>query len=262
LRSGTSNSQSNTGYVVNKGVFTYSFSTPGVYKVVCVASTYTDLATELKQDTCSRIVTVIDDVTEINRISCSQVLYDEVFADKMENDEWLMKLPRKVKYNNQTPSISLSQKLNFYIDSDSTKIVVNGAKYSSSTKYDLSNALDILVKSNYGTERLYKLHTIYYPEFETFKLAGVEAAFVRNAYDYSTFELQITLAPGTDLSNLVPEFTMTGSTEKAYIGNVEQISGTSTVDFSQNTVYRLVSTSAGNSAVEAEATVRVEIKFQ
>ncbi len=31
---------SNTGYVVNKGIFTYSYATPGTFHVVCVASTY------------------------------------------------------------------------------------------------------------------------------------------------------------------------------------------------------------------------------
>ena len=79
--------QSNTGFVVNKNLFTYSYATPGTYKVVCVASTYTDGATDLKRDTCSYTVTVIDDQTEIENISCPQIVYDEVFAERRVADE-------------------------------------------------------------------------------------------------------------------------------------------------------------------------------
>jgi len=262
LRSGTSNSESNTGFVVNKDLFTYSYSTPGVYKVVCVASTYTDKAIDLKQDTCSFWVTVIDDKTEIQNLSCSQVLYDEVFADKLENDEWLMKLPRKVKYNTSTPSISLSQKLSFYIESDSTKVFINDEEYSSSTKYDLSEPLDILVRSNYGTTRPYTLYTIYYSEFGTFNLSGVKGTFVRNAYDYSTFEMQITLPAGTDVSGLIPEFTTSSSTDKVYIGDIEQVSGVSEVDFSQTVTYTIVAAMDEYPNMQATSTVSVTISYE
>ena len=229
--------QSNTGFVVNKGLFTYSYALPGIYKVVCVASTYNDRAVNLKRDTCSFIVKVIDDQTEIEKISCPQVLYDEVFADKLENDEWLMKLPRKVKYGNATPSITLSQKLRFYIQSNLTKIFINEKEFSSTEKYDLSNPLNILVQSNFGTVRPYKLYTLYYPEFVTFKLLNVNGTLVRNEFDYSTFEMQIILPMGTDVSNLIPEFTTYSSTDKVYIENKEQISGVSRVDFTQNITY-------------------------
>lgn len=254
--------QSNSGLVVNKGLFTYSYATPGVYKVVCVASTYTELATDLKKDTCSFTVTVTDDVTEISKLSCPQILYDEIFAERHENDQWLMKLPRKVKYNVSTPAISLSQKLKFYIESDSTKVSINGAGYASATKYDLSSPLNISVKSNVGTTRLYKLYTLYYPEFATFSLAGVVGILVRNEFDYSTYILQITLPVGTDISSLVPVFTTTSTTDKAYIGDTEQVSGSTPVDFSQGVTYRIVATSADNANMTAESTVSVVISYQ
>lgn len=152
--------QSNTGFIVNKGLFTYSYPTPGVYKVVCVASTYTDMAAELLYDTCSYTVTVLDDVTEIDKISCPQVLYDEVFAENIGNDEWAMRLPRKVKYNTASPSISLTQRLRFYIGSDSTRVFVNGNPFAATAKYDLSGTVHITVRSHLGTSRTYKLYTI------------------------------------------------------------------------------------------------------
>jgi hypothetical protein len=253
--------QSNTGFVVNKNLFTYSYSTQGLYKVVCVASTYTDRADDLKRDTCSLTVTVIDDQTEIERLSCPQIIYDEVFAEKHAGDEWLMLLPRKIKYNNSTPSISLSQRLRFYIRSDSTKVYVNGNEYSSTDKYDLSVPADITVRSDFGTARTYKLYTLQYPEFNSFKLQGVEGTWVRNEYDYSAFELQITLPQGTDASHLVPEFTTSSPAEKVYIGDTEQLSGISAVDFTQDVTYRLFSTLAANPGMQAVSTVNVKISY-
>ncbi|MDR2475622.1 MAG: hypothetical protein LBD45_07160, partial [Bacteroidales bacterium] len=51
--------QSNTGLAVNKKVFTYSYRVPGVYKVVCLASTAGDKASDLKFTTRSFTVNVI-----------------------------------------------------------------------------------------------------------------------------------------------------------------------------------------------------------
>ncbi|WP_262434645.1 DUF5017 domain-containing protein [Jilunia laotingensis] len=254
--------QSNTGFVVNKNLFTYSYATPGTYKVVCVASTYTDGATDLKRDTCSYTVTVIDDQTEIENISCPQIVYDEVFAEKLLNDEWLMRLPRKIKYNNQTASISLSQRLRFYIQSELTKVYINDKEFSSTAKYDLSAPVEVSVTSDYGTTRLHKLYTVNYPEFKSFTLAGATGTLIRNEFDYSTFVLEVVLPQGTDVSNLIPEFTTYSPDEKVYIGNVEQLSGTSAVDFTQEVHYRLVSTASGHPDMQAVSDVTVIITYQ
>jgi hypothetical protein len=254
--------QSNTGFVVNKNLFTYSYAAPGVYKVVCVASTYIDGAVELKRDTCSFVVTVIDNQTEIAQISCPQIIYDEVFAEKRANDEWLMILPRRIKYNNQTPAISLSQRLRFYTGSDSTKVYVNNSLYSSTARYDLSIAIDILSVSDFGTERPYKLYTINYPEFNTFRLLGAEGTLIRNEFDYSSFVLEVALPSGTDISNAVPEFTTFLPTEKVFIGDAEQVSGVSPVDFTRPVTYRLVSALPGKPDIQAIATVDVKINYQ
>lgn len=255
--------ESNTGFVVNKGLFSYSYSVPGIYKVVCVASTYSDMAKELKQDTCSFTIRVTDDVTEIDKLSCSQVLYDEVFADRYPNDEWFMVLPRRVKYSTSSAAISItSQRLRFYIGSDSTKVFINNAEYSNTQRYDLSSTVDVQVRSDYGTTRPYKLHTVYYPEFETFSLAGVAGTLVRTEFDYSYFEMQLTLPTGTDVRNLTPEFTLYSDNDKVYIGNTEQMSGSSSVNFSDEITYRLVSTLPENSSMQAISTVIVKISYQ
>jgi hypothetical protein len=251
--------ESNTGFVVNKDIFTYSYSQPGVYQVVCVASAYGDLASDLQRDTCSFYVTVIDDETEIERLSCPQILYDEVFAERLPNDEWIMRLPRRVRYNTATPAISTLQRLKFYIQSDSTAVFVNSVKYSETDKYELSTPVSVLVRSNFGTERPYKLFMLNYPEFSSFKIGTASGTLVRNQFDYSSFDMEITLPSGTDLSAVKPEFTLTSAAEKAYIGNTEQISGSSSVDLTNGITYRLESALPEDSSVKAISTIKIII---
>ncbi|MDR1881343.1 MAG: hypothetical protein LBR26_00985 [Prevotella sp.] len=254
--------QSNTGLVVNKKLFTYSYRVPGVYKVTCLASTSGDRATNLEFATCSFTVNVIDDQTEIERISCPQIIRDEVFAEKYANDEWLMVLPRSVMYNNREQNVSLSQRLRFSIQSDSTKVSVNGNDYSATTAYNLSSPVDILVKSNYGTERPYKLYTINYPRFNTFTLMGINGTAKLDEFNYNTYIINVTLPAGTNVSSLVPEFTTYLPSDKVYIGNTEQTSGASTVDFTKEVTYRIVSTLPDKPEMQAESTVVVKIGFQ
>ena len=72
--------ESNYGLVVNKGLFTYAYSTPGTYTVVVVATNHGNEGKDIKRDTYTFDVKVIDDVTTIDKISAPAVLYDEVFA--------------------------------------------------------------------------------------------------------------------------------------------------------------------------------------
>ena len=105
-------SQNNTGMVVNKGVFTYSYSVPGTYRVVCVASTYLDLGKDMRVDTASVIVNVVDNVTDIDKLS-SKIYYDEIYAEEKENDEWLLMLPYKMRYQHVS-EIEFLNRFRFY----------------------------------------------------------------------------------------------------------------------------------------------------
>lgn len=254
--------QNNTGFVVNKGVFSYSYSVPGTYKVVCVASTHTDGATDLKRDTCSCYVKVIDDQTEIEKLSCPQILYDEVFAEKLNESDWLMTLPRKVKYKTSAMTISLSQRLRFYIQSELTKVFIDGVEYSSTGKYNLENDLAIKVQSDFGTVRDYRLFTIYYPEFKSMSILGVEGTLVRNEFKYDSFVYEFTLPAGSDVSHVTPTFELTDATEKAYIGDSEQVSNVTAVDFTQPVTYKLVGVDPNNANVRAESNVEIKIVFE
>jgi hypothetical protein len=127
----------------------------------------------------------------------------------------------------------------------------------------LSSPVDILVKSNFGTERPYKLYTINYPRFNSFKLLGVDGTAKLDEFNYSTYIINVTLPSGTNVSSLVPEFTTSlPSSDKVYIGHTEQIPGVSTVDFTQEVTYRIVSTVPGKPDMQSESKVVVKINFQ
>jgi hypothetical protein len=253
--------RSNTGLVVNKKRFSYSYRVPGDYTVVCVATTAGDRAAHLQSDTCSFLVRVIDDNTTIDRLSCPQIVRDEVFAQPYANDEWLMKLPRTVIYNDREQRIALTQRLRFYISSDSTRVSVHGAPFSATTTYNLAEPVPLSVQSDFGTVRNYTLYTLNYPAFASFRLAGVAGTAVLDRFDYSTAVWEVRLPAGTDVRAAAPEFTTYLPSEKVFVGDVAQISGSSAHDFTQNIVYRIISSVPDRPEMQAVSTVMVRIIY-
>lgn len=167
-----------------------------------MASTYLDLGKDMRVDTASVIVNVVDNVTDIDKLS-SKIYYDEIYAEEKENDEWLLMLPYKMRYNNKDLSISMSQKLNFNrfrFYQGIYKRSVIFLKYQ--VRFILSDGY--LGGGLFRTERHYKLYTCYYPEFKSFRVAGVAGILDRSAFDYTTFDLYVTLPEGTDTGALVP----------------------------------------------------------
>ena len=250
--------QSNYGLVVNKGLFTYSYQTPGNYKVVCVATNHGDAGSIIKTDTCSFMVRVVDDDTTIERLSAPRVIYDEVFADALNDTDWLLSLPRKILYNGADRNLSLNQRLKFYINSSSTSVFIDGEAFSETANYDLEQVLDITVRSYEGTERPYRLYTLNYGEFETFEMLGVAATLTRSEFDYSTIEINLEVPAGSDLSAVAPTFTLYENT-KVYVGDAEQVSGTTTHDFTQPVTYRFVASHPDNPDITIESTCVVTV---
>lgn len=251
--------KSNTGLVVNKGLFTYAYSKPGVYKVVCLVTNHSNEGKVVLRDTCSAYVRIKDDVTEIERISAPAVLYDEVFAERLSGNDFVLRLPRRLQYMGKQANVVLKQKVRFYIPSETSEISINGAAYNSTTKYDLASTLNIQVKSYEGSIADYKLFTLNYANFKTFKVLGKTSKIVYSEYDYSTYAMNITVPAGSDLTAVAPEFTLNADNEKAYIDGVEQVSGVTMVDFTNPVTYTLVTTSKENPDVKAETTFVVTV---
>ena len=254
--------ESNYGLVVNKGLFTYAYSTPGTYTVVVVATNHGNEGKDIKRDTYTFDVKVIDDVTTIDKISAPAVLYDEVFATAVNETDWVLALPRKIKYKTSTPSVSLSQKLKFYIESDMSEISIDGKAYATNTKYNLANPLAINVRSHEGSERNYTLYTINYGEFKTFELLGVKGKITRTEYDYSYYEINLEVPAGSDLSSVAPKFTLYSTNEVPYIDGVEQISEQTTVDFTKPVTYKFVCSHPQKPELKLESTCVVTVSVK
>ncbi|MGN1246199.1 MAG: DUF5017 domain-containing protein [Muribaculaceae bacterium] len=254
--------ESNTGLVVNKGLFTYAYTTPGVYKVVCLVTNHSNEGQVVLRDTCSAYVHVKDDVTEIQRISAPAVFYDEVFAESLGGGDWLMKLPRKLFYKNKTLTVPLTQKLKFYIASSTSKIGIDGADFNSSTKYNLGSTHEISVTSNEGNVANYKLLTLNYAIFKNFSILGKAGTLGYSEYDYSTYTMNVKVPSGSDISAVAPKFTMTADNETAYIDGVEQKSGENKVDFTKPVTYTLVASHPEKPEVKIETKVTVNVTFE
>lgn len=254
--------QSNTGLVVNKGLFTYAYTTPGVYKVVCLVTNHSNEGQVVMRDTCSAYVRVKDDVTQLDRISAPAVYYDEVFADNLGGGNWLMVLPRKLLYKNKTLTVPLKQKLKFYIESSTSTIAIDGADYNSTTKYDLASTHEITVTSNEGTVATNKLLTLNYAIFKSFALLGKTGTLGYSEYDYSTYTMDVKVPAGSDISAVAPKFAMTAANERAYINGVEQVSEVTKVDFTKPVTYTLVAVHPENPEVKVETTVTVNVTFE
>lgn len=254
--------QSNTGLIVNKGVLTYAYPQPGTFKVVCVATNHTNEGQSIKTDTCSYWVKVIDDVTEIDKLSTTTVLYDEVFAKSLNDEDWVLEIPRQIKYKSSSKmTINLKKmKLKFYVASDSTEIVVNDKVYTTNTQYNLNDKLNISLTSHEGNVRNYSLYTVNYGEFKTFTIGGVtmkNTSYTRTEETYNYAELNITGATG-DLTNVAPTFTLYDN-EKAYVDGVEQVSGVSAHDFTKPVTYKFIATPPDRPDITVESTVVVSV---
>lgn len=255
-------SESNTGFVVNKGVFTYSYSTPGVFHVVCVATTYdTYLGENMKTAVTEFDVTVIDDVTTIDKLY-SSITPNVYYAELVDEQNWVLRIPKKQVYNNREINLNAArQRLSFDISSDSSKIYVDDVLYAARTYYDLTKTHSIRVVSNAGTTRDYTLHTLVFPEFNSVTVAGTTATQSRNAYYQDLLTYTVQLPAGTYASSVTLSFNVDDNV-KFYIDGRETASG-ATVDLSdESATYTLKRTLADYPAVSATSTVVFNITYK
>jgi hypothetical protein len=255
---------SNTGFVVNKGLFTYSYSTPGNFHVVCIASTYDRLKGTNQQTIKKEFdVTVIDTINTIDKIY-SKVTPNVYYANLANNRDWVLCIPTKQVYSAGTISRDIvinakKLRLSMDISSDSAHIAIDGVEFSTKTYYDLTTTHDITVTPNSGSTRNYKLYTMIYPEFTKIAVAGVSGVLTRDAYYQDLQTYTFTLPSGTDVSSVVPDFTI-DSNVKLYANGTEVKAG-SPINLNDNSVtYTLKRVLEGNSDVTATSRINFVVK--
>lgn len=250
--------ESNTGFVMNKGLFTYSYSVPGKFKVVVLATTYdTYKGNGLRTDTTSFYVNVKDDVTELSQVY-SSITPNIYYASLVNDKDWVMCLPTKQVYNNREIALNAKrQRLSFEIASDSSKVYVDDVLYSSRNYYDLTTTHDIRVESDYGSVRNYKLYTMIYPEFTNVTLDGVKGTLVRDPYNQDIQVYRFTLPAGTQEPTV--EYTVNNDSGIFLMGS-EAVASGKKIDL--NSTFSIKSVNSENADVTAVTTVRFEIVYE
>lgn len=273
-----------TGVAVNKNHFTYSYKAPGTYHVVCVASTFdTYKGGNIKQDTCSFYVNVVDDETEFTDIYTT-ITPNTFYAQKLGDDAWVLALPTKQVYNNKNITVNpKNQRIYYDLPSDSTLVFIDMAdddyqslqNYSSLTpeevkalkakvtsnkvRYNLSQDHVITVRSYAGTIKRYNLYCLIYPEFKSVTVNGVKGVLSRDAFNQDRQTYTFTLPTGTDITNATIAYTLDG-TGTFLSGTTEVASGT-TADLSSGK-FTIERVSEANAQAKAVSDVRFVFNFE
>ena len=236
---------SNTGFVVNKDLLTYSYSVPGRFHVVCVASTYdTYMGGSLRQDSMSFDVEVTDQVTTIDAIYTT--VTPNVYMARQQGDDWLLCLPTKQLYNNREMNVNAArQRLTIEVGSDSAKVFIDGEPYVARNYYALNTDHQIRVVSGSGMQHDYRLCGMIYPEFKTITVDGAAPKLTRSAY-YQDL-LTYAVGDGTRL-----EFTL--DDDVRLLADGREVSSGSTLQ--RDAQYTLVRSHAANP--QLQAVTRVE----
>lgn len=226
---------SNTGFAVNKGLFTYSYSSPGTFHVVCIGTTYdTYMGDGLRTVMKEFDVTVKDTINSIDEIYTTATP-NVYYATLVNASDWLLCLPTKQLYNNREITVSAKRRrLSIDIKSDSASVAIDGTTYQSKTYYDLTEPHNIVVTANSGDVRNYMLYTLIYPEFNSVTFDGVAATLSRNAFYQDLQTYTCTVPSTTDLENVPIVYTV-DSDVKLYADDTEVASG-SNIDLTQTGV--------------------------
>ena len=99
---------------------------------------------------------------------------------------------------------------------------------------------------------------LYYPEFKTFTINGVAGVLTRNEYNYNKMTMIVALPVGTDVTALIPEFTLSEG-QNVTVSGVEQTSAVSALDFTNTVNFELTNTSTTIPALSAKTVVSVTV---
>ena len=236
--------------------------------MVCVATNHEDAGNSIKSDTTSVWITVTDNNNVISGVSVNLLNRNELSAEAKSSTDWLLAIPRKARFNGKDVTVATrNQQIYFNTESTTATVSFKEEDAAESTfktsgdnnRLDLAKVYDLKCASGSGDIRNYKLYGLYIGEFKTFKVGGVTAKLTRSEFDYYENLIDVTVPAGTDLTSLTPEFTLNSpASEKVYIGDVEQTSG-SVVDFSSPVTYRFVVNHPDKPSLTVESTCVVTV---
>ena len=236
---------SNTGLVMNKGILTYSYKTPGQYKAVLLASNYDKEGKQILFDTAEIDIRVVDNGTALRYVYLKRDVYNKEISGQITGNHILFAVPYKVRISGRDIAVNIErQRIDIAAFSDAAIITVDGEEYVSTPasrliNYDLTKPHVVKVISDAGDTQEHEIKALHYPIFETFSINGVQGSVAEcSDFDFDKMYVTVTLPPGTDRTALVPTFG-SADAEIIKIGDVEQVSGVNAVNFTNPVTYTL-----------------------
>lgn len=256
----------NTGFSTNtNGTFSYSYSDPGTYTAVWVASS-TNVKGEKEISIDSVTVTVVARNGGLDRFSIYNIyrldeyqtgglsIYYTSYGEFISPDTLICPILYSSWKDAAFNSIKASQYADFELSSNNAEmywvnllgeeIKITPKSTASRILYFVENGKlktqNFRVKTASGFISDYYMAPVMIPQFTKFSINGVDGTITRNISDFYVYDVELTLPSGTDLQGVKPEFVvmnndtnlLDGTNCKVTINGIEQISGTSVVNFS------------------------------
>ena len=254
--------EGNSGFVVNDGVATYAYKEPGTFDVVVVATNYDKTGDVSMMNVARQTITVKDDDNELRTLSLKRDLYNKELPASIDGNIILLAVPEKVRISNRDIAVSLkAQRLEVATMSANASVLVNGAPFVSTTKYNLTAPVKVSVVAASGDQRDYTMHAVSLPSFSAFAIGSAKGTVAFSDYDFDKTTVEVKVPAGTDLTSLVPTFTAAAA-KRIQVNGVDQVSGSTAVDFSKPVVYELTNWEEGNESISCTSYVTVTVTIQ
>lgn len=289
--------QGNSGYTVNSsGFYSYSYREPGIYTIVWVAGSV-NAQGQVVQDVDSSQLIVIDKRGGLDELTIKKIYrLDEYDASRntyfssvaqMTDDTTLMcgivyEAWRDGSINSiKSPKMTLM----YQLTSTTAKLywwnkAQNDWVNIRSEVDNVFNVMDngkiapqqIKVVTASGYENFYWIYAVMMPKLTSFITNGVEGVISHEIMSYNVYDINVTLPAGTDLTSLTPEWQfmendvnlLDGAKTSVTVNGIEQISGKSIIDGSQDVVYFLTYTfpNTQNNALTQTSKMHVHFTLQ
>lgn len=285
--------EGSTGFATaSNGTFSYSYSEPGEYNVVWIASSI-NTSGEIEKVTASAKIVVISTDGGLDNLSIARLYKLSEYGSNVyyEPDARFVSATtmvcpilyaawRDATFNSikaqQMLSFELSSSLaSFYwLNPQTNEYVEIKSNYTGSRIVEFVQdgklavqKFKVVTASGFETE--YEVAPVMIPQFTKFAVDGVEANIARDIAYYDRYNVELTLPAGTDLSNVVPEFEVMkndpnlvdGSNVTVTVDGAIQNSGVTAIDLSSGeVVYTVKCNLLGSSNEDYYETAEMVVK--
>jgi hypothetical protein len=253
----------NYGYACNEdGTFSYSYQEPGEYTAVWIASSIkANGQIAYSTDSVKITVEALDgglssfSITRMAKITdFGSDFFYESYGSFVESNRIVCPMPYTLwpTYIRRTLGVKFALSSSFatlYWASSTGNVALTSESTTKVFRFDSNSQLEpqtLKVITSSGVEKDYEIAALIIPEFTVFSINGVAGTRTRDISAFNKFNVVVDLPDGTDVTSLVPQFTVMNNdanlmtstkTVSVEVDNVDQTSGTSSVNFSSPVSY-------------------------